>query len=175
MQPPNSTDPNSTEKDTPPVAHLHWTQTPEGRKRMSELNKASAAKRLKTMRKKGKKGGGIFQYLTPAQQRAHLKKMAAGRIKAAKAARTAVKRTAVKIARESAIRHRQAVETLVNGHKGFSGERYQGTEFPSGLKKFPRGIAKENIRAFAIEGAKFRLQQLDQEREVLMMFIGKDA
>lgn len=32
-------------------------------------------------------------------------------------------------------------------------------------------LLKETVRAFAIEGAKTRLAQLDREREVLQMFI----
>jgi hypothetical protein len=158
------------------TAPVHWTQTPEGRKRMAAISRNSAAQRLKTMKKKRKKGG-IFQYLTPAQQKVHLKKMQAGRKRqqiadqrrTAKAARQQAK---TKAEREPTSRHRQAVETFVNGR--FTGERYAGTTFPSGLKKYARGIAKDSIRAFAIAGAKLRLQQLEEERDVLIMFIGQE-
>lgn len=35
----------------------------------------------------------------------------------------------------------------------------------------PKQLVRESVRALAIEGAKVRLVQLDQEREILQMFI----
>jgi hypothetical protein len=138
-----------------PVITTHWTQTPEGRKRMAEINKQSAAKRLKTMRAKHKKGG-IFQHLTPPQQ---------------KAKRAALKSRKMSLAMKKswADRQEQAPEgPLVNGHA--SATAY---EFPVSMKMRSRGWAKDSLRALAIEGAKVKRAALLQELEMLNMFLGE--
>jgi hypothetical protein len=136
---------------------------------MARINKDSTAKRLQTMRKK-KKAGGIWQYLTPAQRKAQLKKMQAGRKRQRKQQQQQQQQQ--KQQRKNAWQQRyRAAQKLahsapLNGHPS--------ARPTDRIQMRARGMAKDSFRALAIEGAKVRLQQLEQERQVLIMFIGKE-
>jgi len=96
------------------TAKVHWTQTPEGRARMSELQKKSAKKRLATMRKNRK------PWKTPKQEQ-----LAKGS-----------KQSAVMKARWA---NAKAAEALVNGQGGPS-EALSLTTYAKSRKLAAAGI-----------------------------------
>lgn len=135
---------------------VHWTQTPEGRERMRAIQQSSAMKqrinrakkRNAAKKKKKEKRGGIFQYLTPAQQKAHLKKMAAGR------------------KRQQASDSKRAAKT-----RAVPPASVNGDETPVMVHRGTKVLMRASINALAVEGAQMKLARLRRECEMLEIFI----
>jgi len=125
---------------------LHWTQKPENRERLIAQMKRANAIRLSRTKKKTKKKKHTKKTTAHKSHRlsvANRKKIAAGM-------------------RASYARRKLAADAL-NGH-------VQLTGIPMLPRKGNR-FARAALHTLALDGARLRLAALEQEREVLIIFL----
>jgi len=122
---------------------LHWTQKPENKERLiAQMKRAAAIKRTQTKKKK-------------------TKKKAAKKTKTHRHSLADRKKIALAM-RASHARRKMAIDAL-NGH-------VQLTGIPMLPMKGTR-LAKAALHTLALDGARLRLAALEQEREVLIIFL----
>src|SRR5262245_61392265 len=131
---------------------MHWTQTPEGRKRMAAIasSKGTQAKRLATLRANGTSPG--------AKKKRHHKNLAQHNQNIS----DGLNRMWAK--------RRADLAALQNGNGNGHANGFDLATLLA-LPVYGKTFAKESVRLFAVKGAKETLVELDQLRERLVVFI----
>jgi|SRR5262245_7837794 len=135
---------------------LHWTQTPEGRKKMSEAQLASNARR--------RAAAGVTMTKAEAREAAPKKRGRPWNYGKKMPPRKMTAATRQAIVDGLKARRERLAEMAANGHT---------PETPI-LKTYGKSLVKADMRRYAIMGMKIERAELLQRLETLNMAIGKE-